>query len=627
MKNRVKLIVALLASVLVVCGMFTLTSFAADGDSTPASKHTHTWSAKTEADNKVMVKCDPSDESMDCWFWNHITLNAADMVYDGEAYDYESLVSFDVTNNNSKNPKMLHDGIAYSALEFYNVGVQQTKENALKEAPVEAGSYVVRAQLVDEATGKAIPNSYMTASFKIREFYVALSEEYLPGQNITGEEGIRDKGQVHGDSIDEEKASVVYEFLNLDKRNSKYTLDTPDTVGNYRAKATLYKAVYDEEGKIAGAEAVAVAYDEFKIRKAVKEDVSLEVYLVKDPKALLKIDPDAVRFNDYNQYKEVVGKLVKEGYLQEGTDNAVYGDAVLFVPIFGEGDKVVYSPKLYGLKTVKYRERLIYKPYVAGLTKPSADTTNDMVVTIQASRNNEKIAVEPQRVLFGTADPKVTVKPAARENLVFTDRYQKLVTPGSAIGGTIEYTVVNDENSDLTLSTLKWSKNVPTAIKAGKYYVGYRIKAANGNYHDIAGGIIEVSIAAEASDESAQPADDEEEEFDWLAPGKVTKLNVTKRGRKSVNFRFRRVSDATYYEYRITDKKGKTVVESTPATAIGQKVSRYINSGKITGLKGNTWYKVKVRAVYDENTEAEDGNPKVVHHYGDWSKTVKFRTK
>ncbi|MBR0399657.1 MAG: fibronectin type III domain-containing protein [Mogibacterium sp.] len=605
MKNRVKLIVALLASVLVVCGMFTLTSFAED--KTPAPAHTHAWSLHSSSGgNHLQFTCTPECKEFNKWIV--VELTAPDSVYDGEAYDEE--LAFKITENlNATAPELALGTPVYNTPDH--------------KAPTEAGEYAVTVPLLNGKTEIGT----MTASFRIREFYVALSEEYLPGQNISGEEGIRDKGQVHGDPIDEEKASVVYEFLNLDKRNSKYTLDTPDTVGDYRAKATLYKAVYDEEGKIAGAEAVAVAYDEFKIRKAVKEDVSLDVYLIKDPKALLKIDPDAVRFNDYNQYKEVVGKLVEEGYLQEGTSNAVYGDAVLFVPIFGEGDKVVYSPKLYGLKTVKYRERHIYKPYVAGLTKPSADTTNDMVVTIQASRNNEKIAVEPQRVLFGTADPKVTVKPAARENLVFTDRYQKLVTPGSAIGGTIEYTVVNDENSDLTLSTLKWSKNVPTAIKAGKYYVGYRIKAANGNYHDIAGGIIEVSIAAEASDESAQPADDEEEEFDWLAPDKVTRLSVTKRGRKSVNFRFRRVSDATYYEYKITDKKGKTVVESTADTAIGQKVSRYIHSGKITGLKGNTWYKVKVRAVYVENTEDDGGKAITVPHFGDWSKTVKFRTK
>ena len=90
MKNRVKLIVALLASVLVVCGMFTLTSFA---DDTPAATHTHAWVVKAPEYNRTDYPKDETiafhctDSSCKYYTWQFVRLTAKDAIeMDGVDY-------------------------------------------------------------------------------------------------------------------------------------------------------------------------------------------------------------------------------------------------------------------------------------------------------------------------------------------------------------------------------------------------------------------------------------------------------------------------------------------------------------------------------------------------------------
>ena len=74
------------------------------------------------------------------------------------------------------------------------------------------------------------------------------------------------------------------------------------------------------------------------------------------------------------------------------------------------------------------------------------------------------------KVIVNRAESIIETEPVAR-TLTYTGQPQELVTAGSVVGGTLQYSVNGGE----------WSESVPTATEAGRYYISYQV-VGNSNY-------------------------------------------------------------------------------------------------------------------------------------------------
>jgi hypothetical protein len=330
-------------------------------------------------------------------------------------------------------------------------------------------------------------------------------------------------------------------------------------------------------------------------------------YFIKDPKGYLKLDSDVLKWNNSTEMFDALQTLNEKGYI--GAEG-VYGDPLIVKACFTGG--VLYSSDLFGQMVITYKteDDSFWKPFVQGVTILRTGKTT-LRFTIKASGNNEKI-VKDFEVRVGQAKPEWIEEPTAKTDLVFNDRYQELVNPGKAVGGTVYYAIDGG-------SALKWSKEIPTAKDATDttgtdvpYKVLYKLVPDSDNYDELTSEkyVLYVSIASKSADADEDTDDDE---VDFLAPSQVKLVTVTNKGKKSAVVNFKRIKEATYYEYVITDKNGKKVQEGK----VDQDVTKIIKV-KVKGLAKNTKYKVKVRAIATYN----DGD-----HFGEWSKTVSFKTK
>ena len=96
-----------------------------------------------------------------------------------------------------------------------------------------------------------------------------------------------------------------------------------------------------------------------------------------------------------------------------------------------------------------------------------------------------------------TASAEFSQAPVARENLVFNETLQDLITAGTAVGGTVQYALSTDSP---TAFTKDWSEEIPTGTEAGTYYVWYRI-VGDESHQDLGPvGPVEVTIAKAEAD-------------------------------------------------------------------------------------------------------------------------------
>lgn len=587
MKNRVKLIVALLASVLVVCGMFTMTTFAEE----PTPAHVHVWDTnnQTADGTELGFRCTNTCPEFPNWIWVKVT--PQDKVYDGEAYDAELIgdpVVFKNNNKSGKTPEMTFGTPQYSS----DLGL------ALPKAPADKGTYKVTVPLKvgDEVLGK------VTGTFSIKEFTVEVADCWY-GETVSPVAKIGDSSE-----FDRKTYMVAFEYLSLDKRNAKYDAKKPKDAGHYRAKAYLYKYVGED------LEEVTTATDDFTIKKTSKTDNdNFRLVFLKDIKGLAKIDPEAIDFSSPEELNKTIEGLASKDIV---TEIGEYGMPVVVIPVIGD-NHIVYSFKKFGPLTVKYSkagsdESKLFVPGVTLLPVGNYDFT----VIIGGSKNNDRIVLKKTNVNIRQADPKWLVKPTAKKGLVFNDTYQKLINPGTAVGAKVVlYALEPAEGKDPA-----WSKVVPTAKDPGTYKVLFQVIPKNSNYTENTKGSIDVTIA-----ETPAVEEEEEEEVSILAPAKVTQLKVIRKGRTRATIRFRRTKndyfDEIKYEYVIKDAKGNVVDKGN----ITQDITKYIYQ-KVEGLDGHTTYKVKVRAIGTINPE-EGTEEEPVELKGAWSKTVKFRTK
>ncbi len=110
-----------------------------------------------------------------------------------------------------------------------------------------------------------------------------------------------------------------------------------------------------------------------------------------------------------------------------------------------------------------------------------------------AATDNYNGAIKAVTVTISKAESSIDKAPVAVEDLVYNGEEQALVTPGTAIGGTMEYSLDGET----------WGAEIPTATDAGEYTVYYRVKG-DANHNDVAGGSVKVTIAEKSTGKTIQ---------------------------------------------------------------------------------------------------------------------------
>ncbi len=103
---------------------------------------------------------------------------------------------------------------------------------------------------------------------------------------------------------------------------------------------------------------------------------------------------------------------------------------------------------------------------------------------VEGDDNYNNVAAQNFTVAIGKALPGVTA-PKAVENLAYTGKSLTLITAGSATGGTLEYSLDNNNN---------YGTDLPQGTDAKTYTVWYRV-TGNDNYESAAAQSISVTIA------------------------------------------------------------------------------------------------------------------------------------
>jgi hypothetical protein len=595
MKKRSLFIVLLLSALMIcVCG---LTAFA-DG-------HTHQWQAKNPDDpTGVAFRC--ADTSCEYYYkknvngYNRIYMDATDG-YSGVPYNADNIL---LTYESEDLP----DEVTLSDPVYFKKG----EETPLNDPPEDEGEYTAKITLLID--GKETVS--MLDDFTIEQFRISADKEYCAGEDVTPQYFWLGKNIRTQETL-EDGMIITCEYKSLDNAKAEYTDETPVNAGHYRVRAILYK--YSGDGEDFEIVAAGVATHDFEIRKITEEDLGDLVFFVKDTDAMKEIDPEVLKCKDLNELRELCLKLeYDKDYINYLRHYYPESSAAYECPTYGQpafaflhiNNTILYSSDLYGRMTITYKStkkignKTVEVPciFVQGVTKLNAGET-ELTFTIQKSRNNDKIE-KKLMIKYAPADLEWIEKPEAKDDLVFNDTYQQLIYPGKVKNGTVYYAHGNGDD---------WSTSIPTAKDAGEHKVRYKVVPDNDNYNGIDEDVLTVNIA----EAKGEDADDDEDEFDFLAPGQVKQVKVVKVTKKSAVIKFRRVSDAESYEYVITNKKGKTVKKGT----VNQDITTFLKE-KVTDLEKNTKYKVKVRAVTTEVVDKE-----TVTHYGDWSKTVSFKTK
>lgn len=191
--------------------------------------------------------------------------------------------------------------------------------------------------------------------------------------------------------------------------------------------------------------------------------------------------------------------------------------------------------------------------FKAGFT--SAETENYNALTV------ESIDV----IVTVTASAEFSQAPAVRENLVFNETLQNLITAGEATGGTVQYALSTDSP---TAFTKDWSEEIPAGTEAGTYYVWYRI-VGDENHQDLGPvGPVEVTIAkAEADISYAETALEK-------AYGDAAFTNeLTKSGDGTVSYSSSDSSVATVSDSGLVTIRGAGITTITAAVTDGTNYS------------------------------------------------------
>ena len=121
----------------------------------------------------------------------------------------------------------------------------------------------------------------------------------------------------------------------------------------------------------------------------------------------------------------------------------------------------------------------------------SVPSDNKAYVLVTAAETEEyaKASIEVL-ITINKANSSVSKAPEAISNLRYTGTAQELVNKGQAKGGTMNYALGDNSETEPT----EWSNTIPSASDAKTYYVWYMVKGNNNYNNSAVFGPIEISI-------------------------------------------------------------------------------------------------------------------------------------
>lgn len=236
------------------------------------------------------------------------------------------------------------------------------------------------------------------------------------------------------------KASTNGGTLNFKLENGTYSETTPSATdaGTYKV---YYKVVGDDKYTD-----VAEQFIEVTIAKATPTITSL---------------PTAISNLVYTGDSQ---KLIKEGTVTGGSFKYRIG---------ASGNPDANIPEATNAKTYQ-----VYFMVVGDSNYNNIDFTDEHIIEVTIEK----------------ADSSITTIPTGKKDLVFNGNAQELVNAGEAEGGSLQYSLNNND----------YSTTIPTGTNAGNYTVYFKV-VGDANHKDIAYATIDVTIAKATSTLTTSP--------------------------------------------------------------------------------------------------------------------------
>ena len=132
--------------------------------------------------------------------------------------------------------------------------------------------------------------------------------------------------------------------------------------------------------------------------------------------------------------------------------------------------------------------------------------TYDIVASGASAGDNYNISYTKGALTISEKQPATVTKVPTAKTLTYNGSAQELVTAGTATGGEMQYAL-----GSATEATEPYTTSIPTATKAGTYYVWYKA-VGSGNYKDSVPVCITVSIKKEDDSQNKGATDEKVEQ-------------------------------------------------------------------------------------------------------------------
>ena len=280
----------------------------------------------------------------------------------------------------------------------------------------------------------------------------------------------------------------------VDGKGDAYT--DQDSVKNLTDSAGAVVTLYAQWSKLLSHSDITV--DSIDEQTYTGKAITPEVVLMDGKTKLVKDTDYTVTFSDNTDVGiakiTIAGKGYYSGKIQKtfvigkaDSKLATAPSAVKGLAYTGKAQTLIKAGKaehgtlLYKLgKDGKYSENL-----------PTAKESGEYTVyyKVEGDSNYNGIDEKSLTAEIGKADSKLATAPSAVKGLAYTGKAQTLIKAGKAEHGTLLYKLGKDG---------KYSEDLPTAKKAGKYTVYYKVEGDE-NYNDVKENSLTVEIAEKAS--------------------------------------------------------------------------------------------------------------------------------
>ena len=199
-------------------------------------------------------------------------------------------------------------------------------------------------------------------------------------------------------------------------------------------------------------------------------------------------------------------------------------------------------------------------------------TTGDHKITCTVSCDGY-ITSQSVDLKVNKADSQIT-PPTAKENLVYTGKEQALITAGTAIGGTMQY----------SLNGTDWQDTVPVGTNAGTYTVQYQV-IGDGNHNNTKPASVSVTIARQPvnvpeSDATVFTYDGEKKTYTIAANDNYTVANAeqTNAGTYTVTVTLKDTKNFVWNDKTDAAKEFPFVIAPAKVTVTIKDKSAYVGS-------------------------------------------------